>query len=85
MKRHDRQIGNKTITVALAGAPNTGKVGFQPADGPFAACRQLAGKTIEQKTGSVRRGNLTMNIVDLPGTYSLTANSAENRLPGTIW
>jgi len=32
------------------------------------------------KTGSVRRGNLTMNIVDLPGTYSLTANSAEEQI-----
>ena len=28
----------------------------------------------------VRRGNLTMNIVDLPGTYSLTANSAEEQI-----
>ena len=28
----------------------------------------------------MRRGNLTMNIVDLPGTYSLTANSAEEQI-----
>jgi ferrous iron transport protein B len=38
------------------------------------------GKTVEQKTGVLHRGNLTMSFVDLPGTYSLTANSAEEQI-----
>jgi ferrous iron transport protein B len=72
---------NKTITVALAGAPNTGKsTVFNLLTGLSQHVGNWPGKTIEQKTGSVRRGNLTMNIVDLPGTYSLTANSAEEQI-----
>ena len=72
---------NKTIIVALAGAPNTGKsTVFNLLTGLSQHVGNWPGKTIEQKTGSVRRGNLTMNIVDLPGTYSLTANSAEEQI-----
>jgi ferrous iron transport protein B len=35
------------------------------------------GKTVEQKIGSLTRDEVTIDIVDLPGTYSLTANSPE--------
>jgi ferrous iron transport protein B len=35
------------------------------------------GKTVERKEGTVRRGGTIYRLVDLPGTYSLTANSAE--------
>jgi ferrous iron transport protein B len=35
------------------------------------------GKTVEQKTGTFRHNGTTIHLVDLPGTYSLTANSAE--------
>jgi len=38
------------------------------------------GKTVEHKTGVFRQGELTMNIIDLPGTYSLTANSVEEQI-----
>ncbi|HIC87886.1 MAG TPA: ferrous iron transport protein B, partial [Anaerolineae bacterium] len=38
------------------------------------------GKTIEQKTGTYRHDGTTVEIVDLPGTYSLTANSPEERV-----
>src|SRR5208283_1395526 len=72
---------NKMIIVALAGAPNTGKsTVFNLLTGLSQHVGNWPGKTIEQKTGSVHRGNLTMNIVDLPGTYSLTANSAEEQI-----
>ena len=71
-------MNERTITVALAGAPNTGKsTVFNLLTGLSQHVGNWPGKTVEQKTGIVRRGNLTMNIVDLPGTYSLTANSAE--------
>ena len=72
---------NKIIVVALAGAPNTGKsTVFNLLTGLSQHVGNWPGKTIEQKTGMVHRGNLTMNIVDLPGTYSLTANSAEEQI-----
>ncbi|MDO9303122.1 MAG: FeoB small GTPase domain-containing protein, partial [Anaerolineales bacterium] len=32
---------------------------------------------VEKKEGEIEHGNLTINIVDLPGTYSLTAYSPE--------
>jgi ferrous iron transport protein B len=35
------------------------------------------GKTVEQKTGTYRSNGVAINLVDLPGTYSLTANSPE--------
>jgi len=71
----------KAITVALAGAPNVGKsTVFNLLTGLSQHVGNWPGKTVEQKTGEFRQGELTMNIVDLPGTYSLTANSAEEQI-----
>jgi ferrous iron transport protein B len=71
----------KAILVALAGSPNVGKsTVFNLLTGLSQHVGNWPGKTVEQKTGLLRRGNLTMNIVDLPGTYSLTANSAEEQI-----
>ncbi len=67
--------------MALAGSPNTGKsTVFNLLTGLSQHVGNWPGKTIEQKTGVLRRGNWTINIVDLPGTYSLTANSAEEQI-----
>lgn len=38
------------------------------------------GKTVEQKRGTVVQDGRQVQLVDLPGTYSLTANSEEERL-----
>ena len=35
------------------------------------------GKTVEKKEGEIEHNGLSINIVDLPGTYSLTAYSPE--------
>jgi ferrous iron transport protein B len=71
----------RKITIALAGAPNVGKsTVFNLLTGLSQHVGNWPGKTIEQKTGSLVRGNLTLNIVDLPGTYSLTANSVEEQI-----
>jgi ferrous iron transport protein B len=71
----------KSIVVALAGPPNVGKsTVFNLLTGLSQHVGNWPGKTIEQKTGVLRRDNLTMNFVDLPGTYSLTANSAEEQI-----
>jgi ferrous iron transport protein B len=71
----------KVITVALAGAPNVGKsTVFNLLTGLSQHVGNWPGKTVEQKTGVFRQGELTMNVVDLPGTYSLTANSAEEQI-----
>ncbi len=68
----------KTITVALAGQPNTGKsTVFNVLTGLKQHVGNWTGKTVEQKTGSATSNGSTYRLVDLPGTYSLTANSPE--------
>ena len=73
--------GEKTIVIALAGPPNVGKsTVFNLLTGLSQHVGNWPGKTVEQKTGVLRHDNLTMNFVDLPGTYSLTANSVEEKI-----
>ena len=75
------KTGGKSIVVALAGPPNVGKsTVFNLLTGLSQHVGNWPGKTVEHKTGVLHRGNLTINFVDLPGTYSLTANSVEEQI-----
>jgi ferrous iron transport protein B len=66
------------ITVALAGQPNVGKsTVFNILTGLNQHVGNWPGKTVEQRSGVCHAAGMTMTIVDLPGTYSLTANSQE--------
>ena len=66
------------IHVALAGQPNVGKSTiFNLLTGLNQHVGNWPGKTVEQKIGSYTLADVTLDIVDLPGTYSLTANSPE--------
>lgn len=68
----------KTITVAVAGNPNAGKTTiFNQLTGAHQRVGNYPGVTVEWKEGSLKRGDLDLKIVDLPGTYSLTAYSEE--------
>ncbi|MEJ5311675.1 MAG: ferrous iron transport protein B [Anaerolineae bacterium] len=70
-----------TIKVALAGQPNVGKSTiFNGLTGMNQHVGNWPGKTVEQKTGGCMRGEKQFDFVDLPGTYSLTANSEEERV-----
>ena len=70
--------GKVTLTVALAGQPNVGKsTVFNLLTGLSQHVGNWPGKTVEQKTGTYRFNGTTIHLVDLPGTYSLTANSQE--------
>jgi len=67
-----------TLTVALAGQPNVGKsTVFNLLTGLSQHVGNWPGKTIERKTGVYHHNGTTIRLVDLPGTYSLTANSPE--------
>ena len=69
------------LKVALAGQPNAGKsTVFNALTGLTQHVGNWPGKTVELKSGLYKHGNITMQIVDLPGTYSLTANSLEERV-----
>ncbi len=68
----------KTIRVALAGNPNCGKSTiFNALTGSHQHVGNWPGKTVEKKEGIFYVGEHRLELVDLPGTYSLTAYSLE--------
>jgi len=65
-------------TVALAGNPNAGKTTlFNALTGAHQHVGNYPGVTVEKKEGTYTHQDFTLHIVDLPGTYSLTAYSLE--------
>jgi ferrous iron transport protein B len=71
----------KPILIGIAGQPNVGKsTVFNLVTGLSQHIGNWPGKTIERREGSVPFDGTTLRIVDLPGTYSLTADSAEERI-----
>ena len=65
-------------TIALAGNPNSGKTTlFNALTGARQHVGNYPGITVEKKVGTYRLNGFRFNIVDLPGTYSLTAYSLE--------
>jgi ferrous iron transport protein B len=72
---------SKEITVALAGQPNVGKsTVFNILTGLSQHVGNWPGKTIEKKEGIYVVNGKRLKIVDLPGTYSLTAYSEEEKI-----
>jgi ferrous iron transport protein B len=66
------------ITAALIGNPNTGKSTiFNLLTGSSQEVGNWPGKTIEKKSGTMDHEDATIDIIDLPGTYSMSALSAE--------
>jgi ferrous iron transport protein B len=66
------------VKVALAGNPNSGKTTvFNALTGSDQQVGNWPGKTVEQRSGRCRHAGVDLEIVDLPGTYSLTAASPE--------
>ncbi len=72
--------GEKTL-VALAGQPNSGKsTVFNALTGASQYVANYPGVTVEKKTGSYKYDGGKVEVVDLPGTYSLTSYSLEERV-----
>ncbi len=68
----------KKITVALAGNPNSGKTTiFNAITGARQHVGNYPGVTVEKKTGICKYKQIEISLIDLPGTYSLTAYSIE--------
>ncbi|MDP2360394.1 MAG: ferrous iron transport protein B [bacterium] len=68
----------RTAVVALAGNPNSGKTSvFNGLTGSTQHVANFPGVTVERKEGRTRFGRWTWTVVDLPGTYSLSAYSIE--------
>jgi ferrous iron transport protein B len=66
------------IKIALSGNPNAGKTTvFNAVTGARQHIANYPGVTVEKKYGTINRRGYEIEIVDLPGTYSLTAYSLE--------
>jgi ferrous iron transport protein B len=71
----------KSLTIALAGNPNSGKTSiFNSMTGARQHVGNWPGVTVEKKVGYISHRGYEIEVVDLPGTYSLTAYSVEERV-----
>ncbi len=71
----------KEINVAFAGNPNCGKTTlFNAYTGARLKVANWPGVTVEKKEGRMKYHSDTYKLIDLPGTYSLTSYSMEERL-----
>ncbi len=72
------RVGAKLPLIAIAGQPNVGKSTlFNFLTGLNQHVGNWPGKTVERREGKFTFDDHQYNLVDLPGTYSLTANSPE--------
>ncbi|WP_243324312.1 ferrous iron transport protein B [Geothrix sp. SG200] len=70
-----------SLTIALAGNPNCGKTTlFNALTGSRHHVGNWPGVTVERRSGAFEQDGLTLEVVDLPGTYSLAARSEDERV-----
>jgi ferrous iron transport protein B len=71
----------KTLRVALIGNPNAGKsTVFNALTGGNAYVGNWPGVTVEKKEGGFKYKDFDVIVTDLPGTYSLTSYSIDERI-----
>ncbi len=75
------EVAVRPLVLALAGQPNVGKsTVFNVLTGLNQHVGNWPGKTVERRIGHLHYAGRQWTVVDLPGTYSLTANSEEERI-----
>ncbi|OGV70594.1 MAG: ferrous iron transport protein B [Lentisphaerae bacterium RIFOXYB12_FULL_65_16] len=73
------------ILAALAGNPNSGKTTvFNNLTGARQHVGNYPGVTVEKKEGHFRHGGRDVHVIDLPGTYSLTAYTPEEAVARNV-
>lgn len=69
---------SKSLRIALVGNPNCGKTSlFNQASGAHEHVGNYSGVTVERKTGYINFGEYRIELIDLPGSYSLSPYSPE--------
>jgi len=70
-----------SFQIALVGNPNCGKTTlFNHLTGLKQKVGNWPGVTVERKEGNIKRSNRLFKVVDLPGIYSLSANSLDEKV-----
>ncbi|MDR3233671.1 MAG: ferrous iron transport protein B [Planctomycetaceae bacterium] len=78
---HNDHHEHNDILVALVGQPNSGKSSvFNYLTGRHQNVANYPGVTVTKKSGHYHDGSRRIEVVDLPGTYSLTSYSQEERV-----
>lgn len=76
--RERAKRASKTINVALVGNPNCGKTSlFNHVTGRHEKVGNYSGVTVDAKLATVEHNGYTINITDLPGTYSISEYTPE--------
>ncbi|MCF8257878.1 MAG: ferrous iron transporter B [Flavobacteriales bacterium] len=74
-------MANEVLSAALIGNPNCGKSTlFNALTGLNQKVGNFPGVTVDRKVGSFKAGERKVNVVDLPGTYSLEPRSLDERV-----
>lgn len=74
-------MSGSTVKIALAGNPNSGKTTtFNQLVGAREKIGNWHGTTVERKEGQLKYQGQSVKVVDLPGTYSLSAYSIDERI-----
>src|SRR5688572_13067433 len=75
-------VSTSTLTIALAGNPNSGKTTiFNALTGLRQKTDNYPGVTVEKKTGRCKLNDgRWIDVIDLPGTYSLISRSPDERV-----
>ena len=86
MARHEPETSNnpptqRPLTIALAGNPNCGKTAlFNTLTGIRQRTGNWPGVTVDRKEGQFQIDSEEVNVVDLPGIYSLDASSLDEKV-----
>jgi ferrous iron transport protein B len=71
----------RPLRIALVGSPNTGKTTlFNALTGGRSRVGNYPGVTVERREGSVRNAERDLRVLDLPGTYSLDADTPDEQV-----
>ena len=70
-----------SATIAVVGNPNSGKSSlFNRLTGMNQRTANYPGVTVERRVGRATFGGAAVDLIDLPGTYSLSPNSMDERI-----